>query len=92
MSSIDPATTQSLFELYRAGAFDELAGRTRSLLADHPRELVLHTLLGAACLELGDYDAAIESYRAALAIRPGFAKAHNSLGIVYLRSGRLMVT
>ena len=89
MSNIDAAISRSLFELYRAGAFSELAEETRSLLADHPRELVLHTLLGAACLELGEYDAAIGSYQAALAIRPGFAKAHNSLGIVYLRSGRL---
>ncbi len=89
MSSIDPATSRSLFELYRAGAFRKLAERTRSLLVDHPHELLLHTLLGAACLELEDYDAAIDSYRAALAIRPGFAKAHNSLGIACLRSGRL---
>ena len=89
MSRIQPATIETLFELYRAGDFGDLANRTRTLLAGHPRELVLHTLHGAACLELGDYDGAMESYRAALAIRPGFAKAHNSLGIVYLRSGRL---
>ena len=89
MSNIDPATSRSLFELYRAGAFGKLVDEARSLLVDHPGELVLHTLLGAACLELGDHDAAIESYRAALAIRPRFAKAHNSLGIAYLRSGRL---
>ncbi len=89
MTGIAPSKTRSLFELYRAGNYEELAGETRLLLVDHPRETVLHTLLGAACLELGDYDKAIDSYRAALGIRPGFAKAHNSLGIAYLRCGRL---
>ncbi len=89
MSGIDPETTRSLFELYRAGAFAKLAERTRSLLGDHPREPVLHTLQGAACLELGEADAAIASYQQALALRPGFAKAHNSLGIACLRSGRV---
>ena len=89
MSGIDAPTTDSLFALYRAGDYGKLADEARSLIPDHPRELVLHTLLGAACLELGDHDTAIASYRAALAIRPGFAKAWNSLGIAYLRCGRL---
>ena len=88
MSGIDATTTRPLFALYRAGDYARLADEARSLLLDHPRELVLHTLLGAACLELGDYEEAIASYRAALEIRPGFAKAHNSLGIAYLRCGR----
>ena len=89
MSTIDTATTQSLFELYRAGEFESLAEQVRDLLPLHPEQLVLHSLLGAACLELGDHGAAVESYRAALEIQPRFAKAHNSLGIAYLRSGRL---
>ena len=89
MSGIETSTTDSLFALYRAGRFGELADQARALLAAHPRELILHTLLGAACLELGDQDTAIASYRAALEIRPGFAKAHNSLGIALLRCGRL---
>lgn len=85
---IDASTTQSLFELYRAGEFESLAERIRGLLPSHPDQPVLHSLLGAACLELGQYGAAAESYRSVLAMRPDFAKAHNSLGIAYLRSGR----
>ncbi len=84
----DAKVTQRLFDLYRAGEFESLAKQVRGMLASHPDQLVLHSLLGAACLELGEYDAAIVSYRAALAIRPGFAKAHNSLGLAYLRAGR----
>ena len=89
MSEVDAATRNSLFALYRDGAYGTLADEVRSLLEAHPRDAMLHTLLGAACLELEDFATAIASYRAALAIRPGFAKAHNSLGIVFLRSGRL---
>lgn len=89
MSMIDASTTRTLFELYRAGEFESLAERVRNLLPAHSDQPVLHSLLGAACLELGEYDAAVESYRAALAIRPGFAKAHNSLGLAYLHSGQL---
>ena len=88
MRMIDASTTQSLFELYRAGEFESLAERVRGLLASNPDEPVLHSLLGAASLELGEYGAAVESYRSVLAIRPDFAKAHNSLGVAYLRSGR----
>ena len=89
MSRIEQSTVNSLFELYRAGNYEILAERTRSLLEAHPEELVLHSLTGSACLELQDYDAAITSYQAALAIKPDFAKIHNSLGIAYLRSEQL---
>ncbi len=84
----DGSTMRSLFDLYRAGRFELLAVRTRDLLRAHPDQVALHSLLGAACLELGNLGGAIESYQAALALRPDFAKAHNSLGIAYLRSGR----
>ena len=87
MSMIDSSIMRSLFDLYRSGRFEALAERTRDLLHAHPDQVALHSLLGAACLELGQLDDAIASYQAALAIRPDFAKAHNSLGIAYLRSG-----
>ena len=84
------STIKSLFELYRAGDYRTLLERTRDLLETHPDELVLHSLIGSACLELRDYDAAIHSFQAALAIKPDFAKLHNSLGIAYLQTGQLV--
>ena len=89
MSKLDQAVVKSLFELYKGGDFKTLAERAGSLLVSHPGELVLHSLLGSACLELEEYDAAIKSYKAALTVRPDFAKVHNSLGIAYLRAGQL---
>ncbi len=86
---MDPKVAQSLFQLCRAGDFHTVERRTRALLVAHPKESLLHSLHGAACLETGQCEAAIESYRKALALRPGLAKVHNSLGIAYLRTGRL---
>lgn len=87
-TALDRGTTDALFALYRQGDFETLAARVRSLLAVHADALVLHGLLGAACLELEDYEGAAASYREALALKPDFAKAHNGLGVAYLRLGR----
>lgn len=89
MNKIERSTVTTLFELYKGGDFKTLAERARSLLVSHPDEWVLHSLLGSACLELEEYDAARKSYQAALAIKSDFAKAHNSLGIVYLSLNQL---
>ena len=89
MTKIDSSTIKSLFELQRAGDYQTLLERTRSLLEINPDELALHSLSGSACLELEEYDAAIRSYQAALSIKPDFTKIHNSLGIAFLRNGQL---
>ena len=89
MNKPDPATIKSLFDLYRAGEYRTLLERAQALLETWPDEPALHSLAGSACLELQDYDAAIRSYRTALALRPNLAKVHNSLGIACLRSGQV---
>ena len=86
MNRLEQSTITSLFQLHRAGDYRTLLERTRSLLEEHPDELPLLSLAGSACLELQDYEGAINSFQAALAIKPDFAKLHNSLGIAYLRS------
>ena len=89
MNNPDPATIKSLFDQYRGGEYQALLERTQDLLETWPGEAVLHSLAGAAALELHDYEEAVRSYQAALELRPDLAKAHNSLGIAYLRLGRL---
>ncbi len=89
MTKPDPATIKSLFDLYRAGEYRTLLERAQALIETWPDEPALHSLAGSACHELQDYDAAIRSYRAALAIRPDLARVHNSLGIACLRSGQV---
>ena len=89
MTKPDPATIKSLFDLYRAGEYRTLLEQAQTLLQTWPDEPALYSLAGSACLEMQDYDSAIRSYRAALAIRPDLAKVHNSLGIACLRSGQV---
>ncbi len=48
-----------------------------------------HYRLANAYSELGRFQEAIESYRAAIRLEPSFAKAHNNLGIAYARLGRI---
>lgn len=89
MSRLDPAAVKSLFELNRRGDFKTLEEQARGLLARHPEELVLLSLLGAACLELGQWEEALKHCQAGLAIKPDFAKLRNSAGVACLRLGRL---
>lgn len=89
MSRLDPAAVKSLFELNRRGDFKTLEEQARGLLASHPEELVLLSLLGAACLELGQWEEALKHCQAGLAIKPDFAKLRNSAGVACLRLGRL---
>lgn len=89
MSRLDPAAVKSLFELNRRGDFKTLEEQARVLLARHPEELVLLSLLGTACLELGQWDEALKHCQAGLAIKPDFAKLRNSAGVACLRLGRL---
>ena len=44
---------------------------------------------GNACVERGEVDRAIESYRQAVALVPGHARAHYNLGVMLHRSGHL---
>lgn len=89
MSRLDPAAVKSLFELNRRGDFKTLEEQARALLARHPEELVLLSLLGTACLELGQWEEALKHCLAGLAIKPDFAKLRNSAGVACLRLGRL---
>jgi tetratricopeptide (TPR) repeat protein len=59
------------------------------LLTQHGDNAELHVVLGQAHAQQGDYDAAIESLRRALELRPSVAEANSTLGTIYLRQGRL---
>jgi len=46
-------------------------------------------ILGSAAAERGHWDEAIDQYRAALRLEPGYTKVRNNLGIALTRTGRL---
>jgi tetratricopeptide (TPR) repeat protein len=88
MEHLDSETRETLFTLYREGAFLKLSVSIPLLLAKYPHESVLPSLMGAAQMELGDYQSALEYYQRALKLKPGFEKLLNSLGICYLKLER----
>jgi tetratricopeptide (TPR) repeat protein len=59
------------------------------LLARHGDSAELNVLLGQAHAQRGDYDAAIQSLKRALELKPDVAEASAALGLIYLRQGQL---
>lgn len=59
------------------------------LLARHGDSAELSVLLGQAHAQLGDFDAAIESFQRALRLKADVVGAGAGLGVIYLRQGRM---
>ena len=70
----------------RAAEAEEIFSR---LLAQHGDNAELHVVLGQAHAQQGDYDAAVQSLRRALELKPTVAEANATLGTIYLKQGRL---
>lgn len=70
--------------LYAQGRQRELAvaSLTRAVAAN-PENEVAHNWLGTLLRENGDFVRAEQSYRRAIAVRPGYAQAHLNLAILY---------
>ncbi len=49
----------------------------------------MYNIQGAANEALGQFDAAIDSYNKALAIKPDYAEAYNNMGIALQEQGKL---
>lgn len=77
-----PWTTLGI--VYAQGRLREpaIASFTRAVAAN-PRNAVAFNWLGSLYREAGDFAAAEQAYRKALAVRPDYAAAHLNLGILY---------
>ena len=73
--------------LYRQGRFAEAAQAADNLVQQDRADFPILTALGAARLGLGQTDAAIDAFRAALRVEPGNAAAHNNLGSALRAAG-----
>jgi len=82
-----PEQIQHLIRLYSEGELSEALVQARQLLQSYPKLSFLHNIQGAALVGLGQFDAAIESYRQALLIEPGDAKTYFNLGNALNDSG-----
>jgi len=59
------------------------------LLGQFPESVTLHNISGAVNVDLGQPDAAIESYKHAIKIKPDYAAAYNNMGVALKDKGDL---
>jgi len=87
----DPPQDQidRLIGLYQRGELQQTLNDTAEHLRRYPNSILLYNIQGAANAVLRRYDAAIESYRRAIGIRPDYVEAHNNLGIALKDRGDL---
>jgi tetratricopeptide (TPR) repeat protein len=61
----------------------------RAFLAQHPKEVAVHSNLGVLLSHLGRFDEAISEYRKGLELEPGNISLELNLGLAYYKSGRI---
>lgn len=84
--SLQFAYGMALVRSERAAEAEDVFSR---LLRAHGESAELSVLLGQAHAQQGDFEAALESLRRALALKPDVAEASSTMGVIYLRQGRL---
>ena len=77
-----------LLALYRAGRLAELVRDGEALAARHSGSLMLHNIVGAACIGLGAFDKAADAFRSAIAVEDGHAELYNNLGTALDAQGK----
>lgn len=55
-------------------------------LKENPLDGKISNIAGFYFYKLGDYNAAIEYYKRAIALNPGFPISYNNLGVIYLKT------
>ncbi len=75
--------------MHRGRRLAEAERLYRDVLADDPRHFDALHLIGVLQYETGRWDAAAQSIRAAIAVRPDFAPAYVNLGLALQKLGKL---
>ena len=81
--------TNELISFYNQGRFEEVLSNVKSLLDWFPKAIVLYNLQGASNAALQRLDAAINSYKHALKIKPDHAESYNNMGTILKDRGDL---
>jgi tetratricopeptide (TPR) repeat protein len=84
-----PEKLQPLIKLYNQGQFQQSLDQIEDNLKRFPRSATLHNMCGSAHAELGNLNAAIESYKKAINIKPDRAEAYSNMGSVLTDKGEL---
>ena len=79
---------KNALDLEAQGNHSAALARLWEAAAADPRDAEIQNALGEALERLGALDAALDAYRAALAVRPDFQKASNNLILTLVRVGK----
>ena len=71
---------QILISLYNQGQLEQVLVQAAAMLEEFPRSFSLYNIYGVAQAGLGQFDAAIDSYKKALKINPDHAAVYNNMG------------
>jgi len=72
---------QSIINLYTQGQLQQALSESNQMLEQFPNSVVLYNISGASNAGLMQFDAAIESYKQALKIKPDYAEAYYNMGV-----------
>jgi len=80
---------QLLAAQYRDGRGRDALNTARQILKLAPKQPDVSALAGKIAMELGDAEAAVAFYEAAVAGKRDFVEAHHNLGLAQMRLGRV---
>jgi len=78
-----------ILELFTNGQIQEALDAVDVLSENYPDDSLLFNIRGACFAGLGQNDAAVESYKKAVLLKPSYAKAHYNLGGALQETGQL---
>ena len=91
MKSPDPPIEhlKSVLNLFNSAKLEQALEDSKILLDDYPKSVFLHNIIGASNAALKQFDAAIDSYKMAIQIKPNHAEAYYNMAIAQKEIGAL---
>ena len=75
-----PEHLQELARLYGAGRLDQVLSIAGKLVQHYPSSFMLWNMMGTVLAQTGRTNEAVDAFKRACALNPGFPDAHNNLG------------
>jgi len=91
MTIVSPLQTKinSVIKLYSNGQMQEALDAVDTLTKDYPNEPLLYNISGVCYKAIGQLDAAVKSFKKALAIKPDYIEVNYNLGVTLKELGHL---
>jgi predicted O-linked N-acetylglucosamine transferase (SPINDLY family) len=87
-AAANEARLQAIVALHGQGRIREALDEAEAFARADPRSAVAANMIGVLSLNLGDREAAVEAFRRALSLDPGFAEVEANLGTLLTEMGR----